>query len=152
MAEAAGVCLESQGHTPGARLAVSGGNRRSYSLQWPPINAQSRRTWNDPEEATENGAGGIAALLIIQETGYVPIERSMKGAGIDYWLGDADDATDLEYKARLEVSGIRRGDNRTVRARMQQKLAQTDPSDPSGLPAYVIVVEFGRPQAEVRQK
>lgn len=152
MAEAAGVCLESQGHTPGARLSVTGGNRRSYSLQWPSSNAQSRRTWNDPEAATETGASGIAALLIIRETGYVPIERSMKRTGIDYWLGDADNSTDLEYKARLEVSGIRRGDSRTVRARVQRKLAQTDLSDPSGLPAYVIVVEFGSPRAEVRRK
>lgn len=152
MAEAAGVCLESQGHTPGARLAVSGRNRRNYSLQWPLISAQSRRTWDDPEEATETGASGIAALLIIRETGYAPIARSRKGTGIDYWLGDTADATDLEYKARLEVSGIRRGDSRTVSARVRQKLAQTDPSDPSGLPAYVIVVEFSSPRAEVRQK
>ena len=137
---------------PGVRLSVTGRNRRSYSLQWPPIDAQSRRTWDDPEEATETGASGIAALLIIRETGYAPIARSRKGTGIDYWLGDAANATGLEYKARLEVSGIRRDDNRTVRARMQQKLAQTAPSDPSGLPAYVIVVEFGRPRAEVRQK
>ena len=152
LAEVAGVCLESQGHAPGVRLSVTGDSGSSYSLQWPPISAQSRRTWNDPEEATENGASGIAALLIIQETSYVPIERSRKLTSIDYWLGDAADATALEYQARLEVSGIRQGDARTVRDRMRRKLAQTDPSDLSGLPAYVIVVEFGSPQAEVRRK
>lgn len=153
MAEAAGVCLESQDHTPGVRLSVTGnGGRSSYSLQWPPISAQSRRTWNDPEEATENGAGGIAALLIIRETGYVPIARSRKGTGIDYWLGDVANATALEYQARLEVSGLRRGDGRAVRNRVRQKLAQTAPSDQTELPAYVIVVEFSTPQAEVRRK
>lgn len=152
MAEAAGVCLESQGHTPGVRLSVTGGNSSSYSLQWPSTSEQIRRTWDDPEEATENGASGIAALLIIRETGYAPIARSRKGTGIDYWLGDAANATALEYQARLEVSGLRRGDGRAVRNRVRQKLAQTAPSDQTELPAYVIVVEFSTPQAEVRRK
>ena len=51
----------------------------------------------------------------------------------------------------LEISGIREGNDQQVKARVQQKLKQTDRSD-GALPAYVIVVEFGEPLAEVQEK
>ena len=144
--------MESQGHAQGAWLSVRGLRNSNYYLDWPPISDQSRRAWNDPDEATENGAAGVAALLAIRETGYTIIERSLKGTGVDYWLGDGSDMSVLERKARLEVSGIRDGNDRDVRVRVRRKPNQTDPSDSSGLPVYVIVVEFGRPLAEVREK
>ena len=151
LAEAAGVCLQSQGHAPGVHLIVRGYSSNRYSLHWPSITEQSLRAWGDPESATEHGAAGVAILLIEKETGYEVIERSRKGTGIDYWLGDGADES-FQPKGRLEVSGIRRGDDRSIRARVQQKLRQTDRSDDSMLPAYVIVVEFGRPVAEVQGK
>lgn len=90
-------------------------------------------------------------MLIEKETGYKVIERSRRCTGFDYWLGDETDEL-LQHKGRLEVSGIRRGENRDVQARVRQKLKQTDRSDDLKLPAYVIVVEFGEPLAEVRKK
>lgn len=151
LAEAAGVCLESQGHAPGVQLIVRGYSNNRYSLHWPPITEQSLRAWGDPESATENGAAGVAILLIEKETGYKVIERSRKGTGIDYWLGDGSDSP-FQPKGRLEVSGIRQGDDQAVRKRIRAKLRQTDRSDDSMLPAYVIVVEFSRLVAEVREK
>ena len=144
--------MESRGHVQGVRLSVRGLRNSNYFLDRPPISDQSRRAWNDPDEATENGAAGVAALLAIWETGYTIIERSSKGTGVDYRLGDGSDMSVFERKARLEVSGIRDGNDRDVRVRVRRKLNQTDPSDSSGLPVYVIVVEFGRPMAEVREK
>lgn len=152
LAEACGVCLESQGHVQGVTLSVRSLRNSSYFLYWPPISNQSRRAWNDPDEATESGAAGVAALLAIRETGYTIIERSPKGTGVDYWLGDGSDTSVFERKARLEVSGIRQGDDSVVRVRVRRKLNQTYPSDNAGLPVYVIIVEFGRPLAEVRKK
>jgi GrpB-like predicted nucleotidyltransferase (UPF0157 family) len=108
------------------------------------------RSWNDPEEATEYGAVAIAALLAKRETGHTVIERSRKGTGFDYWLGN-DSGTLFQQKARLEVSGIRHGNERAVQGRVRMKLKQTEPSDGS-FPAYVVVVEFGTPLAEVRRK
>jgi hypothetical protein len=70
--------------------------------------------------------------------------------GFDYWMGD-ESAIPFQSKARLEISGIRRGDDSDIKARVRQKLKQTNQSD-GLLPAYVIVVEFGSPLAEVRRK
>ena len=153
MAEAAGVCLESQGHTHGVELKVTGDMSRSYSLAWPAITDQTRRAWNDLQEATEYGATAIAALLSKSELGYSFIQRSWQvGTGFDYWVGDAD-ANPLQCKARLEISGILNAGGNVaseVRQRVNQKLRQTERSS-SSAPAYVIVVEFGSPIAEVKQ-
>ena len=150
-AEAAGVCLESQGHAPGVEIRARGRIAGSYSVDWPPITDDSRSSWNDDQEATEDGAMGVAILLMKRESKYSAIKRSRKGTGIDYWLGDDSDVP-FQRKARMEVSGIRRGNSREISARVKQKLNQTKASDSDygNLPAYVIVVEFGTPLAEVR--
>ena len=149
LAEAGGVCLESQNHAQGVQLSVQGYSNNSYPLAWPPITEQTRRCWNDHEVATEHGAVGIAVLLVQKEIGYTVIQRSPKGTGFDYWMGE--ESNPFDKKARLEISGIRKGSNRDVKARIRQKLKQTNRSDGS-LPAYVIVVEFGYPLAEVQKK
>lgn len=177
LAQAAAVCLEEQGHQQGTLLTVRGnvhnGNR---PVAWPPATPQARRTWNDNDESTEEGAAGIATLLANREIGQQVILRSRKSTpqeptGFDYWLGDDDIANmsdaertvteslagmladhNLVARSRMEVSGIRNGDDRAVRARVGRKLRQMDPSDPTGLPGYAIVVEFGQPLAEVRRK
>lgn len=43
LAEAAGVCLESQGHTAGVQIVVKGYSNNRYSLKWTPIKEQSIR-------------------------------------------------------------------------------------------------------------
>lgn len=135
----------------GKELSVHGRYSEGYRLLWPEVTDQIERCLNDPEVATEHGAVGIAVLLIKRLVGYAVVQRSRKGTGFDYWLGDEAD-TLFRNKARLEVSGIRHGDQKTIRARVQQKLVQTEASDETRLPAYVVVVEFGQPLAEVRQK
>ena len=87
LAEAAGVCLEAEGHAPGVHLLVRGYLDASYSLLWPLITVQALRTWNNRERATEFGAEGIALLLAEQELGYAVIECSRRGTGFDYWMG-----------------------------------------------------------------
>lgn len=150
LAEAAGVCLESQGHAQGVEIQVRGHIVGDYSVEWPTITEEHRRFRNDESETTEDGASGVAILLVELETPYSVIRRSRKSTGIDYWLGDASDVT-FQRKARMEVSGIRQGNSRVIRARVNQKLNQTKASDDlyGNLPAYVIIVEFGTPLAEV---
>ena len=171
LAQAGAVCLELQRHQQGVRCPVRGYFRKSYTLAWPQVTDQAIRTWNDPDEAAEDGAAGIAALLASREIGYPVILRSRKTTGIDYWLGDRDvdnisqveQAATMELRealqddglivrGRMEVSGIQFGNDSIVRARVKRKLNQTNRSDHWGLPAYVVVVEFGRPLAEVRAK
>ncbi|ETW93058.1 MAG: hypothetical protein ETSY2_52085 [Candidatus Entotheonella gemina] len=107
--------------------------------------------WADEQEATEYGACGIAILIILALTDYTVIRRSRKGTGIDYWLGYQDTDYPFQDAARLEVSGIRRGNDRVVAARVSQKIRQTKPSD-EALPAYIVVVEFSRPYARMVKK
>ena len=149
LAEAAGVCLESQGHTPGVQIAVRGYRDGGYALTWPPVSAQARLSWNDPRYATEMGAESIAILLAIAETGYVALRRSWQGTGFDYWLGTAS-TPGVQEMAGLEISGIRNGDESTVRARVREKLQQANQAGKGQLKTCVIVVEFGTPLAEVQ--
>ena len=106
--------------------------------------------YNDKNRATETGAAGIATLLASKLTGYLVLEPSKGGTGFDYWLGEITDGG-LEYLAGLEVSGIRRGADSTIEARMREKLQQASRSNRPGFATFVIVVEFGRPLAEVQK-
>jgi hypothetical protein len=151
LAEAAAVCLEDQGHRTWARLIVIGEYEVSFRIIWPVVTDQMIRCYNDPEEATENGACGIAILLVQELAGLVVVERSRKGTGFDYWLG-SEEGYPFQNQARLEVSGIRAGSAPDIKARVKQKLQQTQQSDALLLPAYVVVVEFSRPIAEVTKR
>ena len=92
----------------------------------------------------------VAMLLAERETGQSVIRQSHIGTGFDFWLGNASPEGLLE-SAVLEVSGIRQGNDGMVEARMREKLQQMRRSRSLTLPAYVIVVEFGRPLADVRR-
>ena len=147
LAQAGAVCLEDQGHACGVRLQMDGAVSSTYSVQWQAVTEQMRRCCNDLEVTTENGAYGIAFLLVHDLSDYTIIERSRKGTGFDYWLGTKGDLP-FNNKARLEVSGIRKGDDAAVDARLKIKSKQADKSN-TNLPAYIVVVEFGKPKAKV---
>jgi hypothetical protein len=151
LAQAAMVCLDHQGHGPGVGLAVDGTFTARFSLSWSDAVTQAmRRFWNDLEEATQQGAYAIAIVLLHALTGFTVIERSRKGTGFDWWLGTEDNL--FQGKARLEVSGILQGSHRRIKSRIKSRIMQTQRSDALGLPAYVVVVEFGKPRAEVVER
>jgi len=153
LVQAAGVCFRDQQHSFGVKMTV-GGLGQTVKAYWPNPTTQALRAWNDEQVTTEHGACGVAVLLIKTFTQYTVVERSRKGTGFDYWLGRQEDdmVPPFENKARLEVSGIRKGTVTQVKQRVQTKLKQTTPTDGGGLHAYIVVVEFGTPQAEVVQK
>lgn len=148
LAEAAAVCLEHQHHKTGKPLKVAGMKSAEFSLEWPMVTQQTRMTYNDLQEATEDGACAIAIVLARDLTGLNVIERSRQGTGFDYWLG-ANAGTLFQDKSRLEVSGILKGDKAAIARRLRRKMSQTKQSDDSNLPAFVCVVEFGTPQAHL---
>jgi hypothetical protein len=57
----------------------------------------------------------------------------------------------FQNAVRLEVSGIRKGDDSRIKARIKQKLEQVSPTDGT-LPAYIVVVEFSNPLAFIVKK
>jgi hypothetical protein len=153
LAEACAICLEERGHSQGVEISVDGDFRATFKLYWENITDQMLRCWNDREFTTEQAAYGIAFMLINRLTDFTVIERSRKGTGFDYWLGVEDNTNELPFqnKVRLEVSGIREGDDRRIKARVKQKVDQTKPSD-GIFPAYIVVVEFSKPLSYMVRK
>jgi hypothetical protein len=154
LAEAAAVCLTDQGHTSGTQLEITGDLTESCELFWPEVSEQMRLCWNDLEYSTEQGAYAIALLLVGWLTDFTVIRRSRKGTGYDYLLGYVETSQGDNYlrgMARLEVSGIRSGTTPMVKSRVKLKLEQVKPTD-GILPAYIVVVEFSGPLAQVVRK
>jgi len=151
LAETAAVCLENNKHQVGVKLVLVGMASQTYKLVWLSVDDQKRRCYNDMQDATEWGACGVAILLVKELTGKVVIERSRKGSGFDYWLGEDDDDKLMAEKARLEVSGILAGDMTSILTRVKQKKNQIKVTDHIA-PGYVGVVEFSAPTAHVEVK
>jgi len=150
-AEAASVCLESQEHQSGTRISVSGNYNTGFYLTWTTLDDNTKSSYI-LEEAVEDGAYGLAILVIRQLTPYKVIKQSFRGTGFDYWLGEHDDFPPFQEKARLEVSGILKGTKSQVNQRLKEKLIQTRKSDNFNLPAYVIIIEFSNPQIKIKKR
>ncbi|MBM4328012.1 MAG: hypothetical protein FJ118_12715 [Deltaproteobacteria bacterium] len=149
--EAASLCLEDQGHLPGVKMEVAGAHTLSCVLQWETGDARKVVSW-DKDDATECGASVIAILVVDHLTGLKVIERAQKGDRVDYWLGKADNDDEPPFlrEGRLEVSGIRRGDESIVRNRVRSKVQRLKLSS-SNIKAFVVVVEFGTPMSQVQE-
>ena len=152
LAHAGAICLQDQRHDKGVGLLVNGAIDSNFRLFWNDPDQQTLRCWNDDEVTTEHGAYGVAILVVLNLTEYTVVKRSKKGTGFDFYLG-RNDNEDLPFQnvVRLEISGIRRGADADVRARVRTKLRQTAVSDDQG-PAFIVVVEFGKPLSMVAKK
>jgi hypothetical protein len=166
LAEAASVCLEDQGHGPVVLLEVVGAFDAEFELVRQGVTDEIRMSHNDLVRAAEDGACAVAVLLVRELSGWSAFcqaarsgRRSTRGlergtnnkTGFDYWVGSVDDGL-FQDKARLEVSGILRGTGSRIRWRAKGKMVQPSVSDATGLPAYAVVVEFGRPIAEIARR
>jgi hypothetical protein len=153
LAEAAAFCLHHHRHVAPVVFTISGDASKSGVLVWDAVTKPHTSTYADLPEATAWGACGIAILVATRLTGIPFVQRSVKGTGVDYWLGDdSEDHGLFQRKARLEVSGILEGREAEIRRRLKRKLAQTTPSDSTSLPAYVAIVEFSAPQSRFVKK
>lgn len=152
LGEAAAVCIADARHPNPAPLKVDGFSEVDAHLGWDAPSQQALDTWNDEEFATEQGAYGIAALLV-EEFGLEVVQRSRKGTGFDYWLGAREEESNLfQGLTRLEVSGIRVGDEAKIAQRTRIKLNQTKKSDDLALPAVVAIIEFSNPIARISER
>ena len=144
--EAAAVCLEEKNHKTGVLLSLSGLSTDVVILEWNGVDEQQRNAHHDLQEATEYGACGLAILVIKQLTGKVVLQRSRKGSGFDYWVGDENSTNSDLFagKSRLEISGILEGNRNALTARVKQKRLQIQPSQYIA-PGLVAVTEFSNP-------
>lgn len=144
MAEAGAVCLEDQGHGSSCVLEIGGCFEEELLLHRPEVDDGMRRAHQDEQAATEHAAYGVAIVTFRHLTGDLVLRRSRRGTGFDFWFGWGNGFL-FRDSSRLEVSGIRRGDSRRVRSRLEARKKRVAKSSKSPLPAYVAVVEFSRP-------
>lgn len=150
LAQAAAVCLQSQGHAQGVLLVVGGVVTANLPMIWQHANDQARRSWANEIDATEDGAAGIAIVFARHALGYVVTSRAYHGSGFDYWLGRTTSTQPLHNEIRLEVSGIRNGSAAKVAKRIREKISQMTVGGVQS-PGYAVVVEFGNPRARVEK-
>ena len=147
--EACVWCLRECDHINGVLLNVNHiGKKISYQVVWDEngVNTTDLERAYNKDDAPEHGAEALALLLVREKTDYTAIRRSVTSTGIDYWLGYQQTADDqiFDNSARLEVSGILRSSlTNKVKYRVKAKRKQTERSDSTSLPAFVVVVEFG---------
>jgi hypothetical protein len=150
-------CLLECGHKNGVRLKFSEKDKcpSFYRISWPEsaVNIEKIQRAYTKDDGPEDGAVAIALLLIRERTHYTAVKRATARTGIDYWLGYKTTQTNQIFSskdARLEISGIlKESRTNTPQYRIVQKLKQTKQSDYTSSPAYVIVVEFSQPMAEM---
>lgn len=156
LAEAAAVCLEKNEHRQGVTLAVIGDKNDSVSLEWTATTNQTRNTHYDLQDATEDGACGIAIALLRHLDSKLVLRRTWKGKGEDrghdYWLGSPENENlpPFQKNTRLEVSGILNGDDNELKKRLREKYKQVQTST-SSVPGLAVVVMFNIPKAGVRK-
>ncbi len=143
LAEAASVCLESQGHPVQVEFRIDGLFEETFVLERLEVSRQMTLSHQDNEEATELGACGVAILAVRSLKDLVVLHRSRKGTGYDYWLGPEWDPL-LQHGEKLEVSGIRNGSEAAIKVRIAEKLRQIQRFRTPD-PAWVGIVEFSRP-------
>jgi hypothetical protein len=155
MAEAAVFCLQKNSHKTEECILncikALTNDTEDFQLVWDELDPRAESTYGDMDEAAEHGAMGLGMLLSIKLTKFTTVERSMKGTGFDYWLGDKDDNM-FQKKARLEISGIFQGDASQFKTRINKKFKQTNISDNCGFDCFVSVIEFGKPKASFLSK
>lgn len=145
--EAARFCLDYNNHLDGKMLEVDGHYQGRFELRWIALARDYWNSFSDHQAAVEHAAYGIAFLLMLALTEHRVIQRSAKGTGFDFWLGKRG-VPGFQSHARLEVSGILLRPSR-VGSRGAEKQVQSRRSDSTGLPAYVVIVEFSCPKSRI---
>jgi len=142
------VALHNCGHSSPVTLHVEGLNKTEYSILWEEsFNETLERTYKDEQSLIERAAVCLGVSIALKQTPFTVIERSRKGTGFDYMLGDKDDIFFMP-KARLEISGINKESTKNrLSTRYRAKAKQTQKSRQTMLPAYVSVIEFATPKA-----
>ncbi len=149
---AAAVSFEENKFIGNANLNIDFDKPIVFNLNWDCVNQQVKDMHNDLVYAAEHGAYCIAFLIIHKLTGYKVIKQARRKTGFDYWLGDKDEEYPFTNKARLEVSGLLKGNKYQITQRIKDKLKQTKQSDKLKLPAFIVITEFSTPITKVVKK
>lgn len=82
-------------------------------------------------------------------TEYQVVEQSVIGTGFDFWLGYKENNENYDpdnfLNARVEISGINKGNRAEIFRRGREKMRLLSVSNHLKIPGYVIVTEFSAP-------
>jgi hypothetical protein len=138
-ADAAAICFAENYASP-TEMEIRYGNFTGIrDLSWEVPAENARASWNNKDDATEQGAYSVSLAVVEAELGLVALSRAETRTGVDYYVGRP--GTDLEESYRLEVSGTRSSEAREVQSRLRQKLEQAHKGQ-SNKPALACVVGF----------
>jgi hypothetical protein len=141
-AEAVRVCLDRH-HASRAEFQLTDNGRVEKAIaEWETADRRTKGAWANRDDATRDGAYGLALAAIEIMRGLVAVSRAETRTGADYYLGVRDAVlVDLEASIRLEVSGTDEGGHSVINGRLKQKLEQANEGR-SNLPAMATVVGF----------
>jgi len=157
MAEAAAVSIHNCGHELPHEIEVFRRGTRStrHDLLGPVAKQRMLNTHGDPQEATEWGASGVAAIVVETFAKMTVIERVPKnGKGVDYLLAPTGECNldDENFMAvpthQLEVSGTLQHRMGEMDERVKEKIKRIN-DKPQLLPTLVVVVDFHRVRARM---
>jgi hypothetical protein len=146
----AAVCMERHRSSPRVwSVQMDQTLAEGYLVVWnPPTPAQLRSCANQ-DDATRDGAYGLALAAVDAHAGFVALRRAEGRSGVDFYLipdgAEISDSHDIDIDrddlVGLEVSGIDDDTDRVVRARVREKVEQVRAGKSSG-PSIVGVVGF----------
>jgi hypothetical protein len=120
-----------------------------YLVTWEAPTAAQIRSCANQDDATRDGAYGLALAAADVHLGLVALRRAEGRSGVDFYL--VPDGTEIpdspEYDIDrddligLEVSGINDDNDRVIRARVRQKVEQVQAGRPP-FPSVVGIVGF----------
>lgn len=141
-AEAAAVCLSAH-HQPPAKITTQYKSEAHVcALSWTEPTAAVLRAHANEIDATELAAYAVSFAAVESLAGLVAVRRAETLTGADYYVAPIGaDPDDMESCVRMEVSGVAAGNETVVRARLRQKLRQTERGR-SNLPALAVVIGF----------
>jgi len=140
--EAARVCLDRHHTSPTVFRLQDNDTHDTASVEWVRSDERLRGALANKDDATRDGAYGIAIAAIEVLRGLVAVRRAETRTGADYYLGEPGDTLeDLEASFRLEVSGTDQGNESIIRGRLREKVDQAARGN-SNLPAIASVVGF----------
>ena len=150
LTESALYCLTVHKHLSGVELSIYESLNQKVIISWGiDLDNRAYHTYKDHEEVTEWGATCIGILLSLRFTKYNTVQRSAKGGGFDYWVGDnqSDDSLPFQKMAKLEISGVFSGSKSKLSYRTTQKKKQISKSESPSFTSIVSVIEFSAPMA-----
>jgi hypothetical protein len=141
-AEAASVCLNAHHQAPTEVTTQYKNKAAICALSWATPTAAVSRAHANEIDATEQGAYAVSFAAVEALAGLVAVRRAETLTGADYYVAPiGSDPEDMENCLRMEVSGVGSGNEAAVRARLRQKLRQTEKGR-SNLPALAAVIGF----------